>query len=187
MPGFTYPYPNFSFLGVSLGRGALSHVIHCNPLPPFGTYFSKIQGIGLFFSAKPRAERLVLSGTVGVCQIWAMQSIQLLDALRLMEARDRNGVQIPFDISYYKYDPRAKSGNGTIKELPGAVILTKASLKAKSKSLQNGKYAYRKSKPPNHQQNGTRNLTIPGTDQVYKVNIFLIREINGMPVTQLRK
>lgn len=98
--------------------------------------------------------------------------IKLIDALNQMEATDRNGNMIPFQVGFY-------TKSGELIEIPRAVkcvgerggqpVFSKHSEKSHKKS-------------PDHFKNATRNIFIPESNQVRKLKIRLMVQFNGQDV-----
>ncbi|MGB1301823.1 MAG: hypothetical protein ACPG5O_11460 [Pseudoalteromonas tetraodonis] len=98
------------------------------------------------------------------------KKIHLLDALRLLEARDEKDMLIPCQLEFYTKD-------GEIRLIDSATIATKKTFK--QKTITKPKAFTRK---PKHALNSTRNIQIDGTEEVRTISIWLIRSINNMKV-----
>lgn len=94
----------------------------------------------------------------------------LMDALNLMDAADSNGKPLRFSIKF------VKKSTGEIITIPDAC---KPSGPAGT-SAKGGRVAPASaSRNPSHFKNQTRNVRVFGTEQIRKVCIRLILEVNG--------
>lgn len=104
--------------------------------------------------------------------------IDLSSALSIMDNRDRKGAPVPFSIVAVTYNETLGTG-GEIIEFKKAQLAVMNS----SNKLVEGKKAERLSnRNPNHWLNGTRNIMPYDTNQIRKINIWLILQFNEMEV-----
>lgn len=98
-----------------------------------------------------------------------MDLIKLSDVLNLMDDVDQHNNPIPFSIEFFTKEGRK-------------VVVDKA---VKCITKKSGKVVYdgnKKRKAPNHFKNATRNIHIPVSNQIRKLNIRLITKFNGIKV-----
>lgn len=104
--------------------------------------------------------------------------IDLSSALSIMDNRDRKGAPVPFSIVAVTYNETLGTG-GEIIEFKKAQLAVMNS----SNKLIEGKKAERLSnRNPNHWLNGTRNIRPYDSNQIRKINIWLILQFNEMEV-----
>ena len=93
--------------------------------------------------------------------------IRLIDALNLMDQKNKEGEPIPFSIKYVTFNRKKKTG--------GEIIAIEKAPKCvgtrKGKIIHDKKESTNQRRPPNHFKNSTRNLNILNTDQIRKCNI----------------
>lgn len=95
-----------------------------------------------------------------------------------MEAKNHEGERIPFDLTWWKFDKRMKTG-GEVGELNEAVILSSEQSISSIKQTQTKPKIKR---PPNHYENFTRNIVHRPSGTKAKVHALFIRSINNMKV-----
>ncbi|NQZ79124.1 MAG: hypothetical protein HRT61_23850 [Ekhidna sp.] len=106
--------------------------------------------------------------------------IRLREALRQMDKRDAEGNPVRFKIKWHTFNRSTQAG-GELKLLKQATILT--SKPGKSKGERTAQAEEPKTKRnPNHFTNATRNIQCAESNEVKKLNIFLITEFNGQKV-----
>jgi len=96
--------------------------------------------------------------------------IALRDALKLIDATDRQGKPVPFSLRY------CKISTGEI------IVVDKAVKSDQTKHAdqnQSGQVKTKLKRKPKHSQNRTRNIRIVGTDQIRTIGIYRITAING--------
>lgn len=97
--------------------------------------------------------------------------LALMDALNLMDAADSRGRPMRFSIRF------VKKSTGEIITIPDACKPSgPAGTQAK---LSKAASSRRSARNPDHFKNQTRNIRVYGTEQIRKVCIRLILEVNG--------
>lgn len=111
-----------------------------------------------------------------------VDTISLVDALKIIEQKNAEGFPVPFDISYRTLNRNSKTGGRLVTYL-GATILTSLPKQRKSneKILLDLQTAPKFRKDPDHFKNRTRNIHKPN-GEIAKVHIRLIVAINNKKV-----
>lgn len=107
--------------------------------------------------------------------------IFLRQVLEEIKKTDSNGNAIPFDIEFRTFNRNNKMG-GVLKKYQGAKLLI--GKKLKGKPFIDAAHFYRQErarKNPNHWENKTRNIELPG-GQIKKINILFITKFNNLEV-----
>jgi hypothetical protein len=110
-----------------------------------------------------------------------VKHIFLRQVLEVIKKTDANGEAIPFDIEFRTFNRNNKMG-GVLKKYEGAKLLI--GKKLKGKPFIDVEYFYRQQrvrKNPNHWDNKTRNIELPG-GQIKKINILFITKFNNLEV-----
>lgn len=105
----------------------------------------------------------------------------LRQVLEEIKKTDAEGDSIPFDIEFRTYNRNNKMG-GVLKRYEKAKLLI--GKKLKGKPFIDAEYFYREvrvRKNPNHFDNRTRNIELPG-GQIKKINILFITKFNNHEV-----
>jgi len=105
----------------------------------------------------------------------------LRQVLEEIKKTDAKGDAIPFDIEFRTYNRNNKMG-GVLKRYEKAKLLI--GKKLKGKPFIDTEYFYREvrvRKNPNHFDNRTRNIELPG-GQIKKINILFITKFNNHEV-----
>jgi hypothetical protein len=105
----------------------------------------------------------------------------LRQVLEEIKKTDAKGDAIPFDIEFRTYNRNNKMG-GVLKRYEKAKLLI--GKKLKGKPFIDAEHFYRKErirKNPNHFDNRTRNIELPG-GQIKKINILFITKFNNHEV-----
>jgi hypothetical protein len=105
--------------------------------------------------------------------------IALGQVLEQMEAIDRKGNAVPFDVKFVTANEKTGEG-GDIKHYPFAVMLTNRSNRVNASDKPKA-IAHRRKKA-NHWENATRNIQLLGSGKIKKIHIWLITEFNGEKV-----
>jgi len=104
--------------------------------------------------------------------------IDLASALSIMENRDKKGDQVPFSIVAVAFNETQETG-GEIIEFKKAQL---AVLNSSNKLVEGKKLERLSNRNPNHWINGTRNIRPYDSNQIRKINIWLILQFNEMEV-----
>jgi hypothetical protein len=105
----------------------------------------------------------------------------LRQVLEEIKKTDEKGDALPFDIEFRTYNRNNNMG-GVLKRYERAKLLI--GKKLKGKPLIDAEYFYRQQrvrKNPNHFDNRTRNIELPG-GQIKKINILFITKFNNHEV-----
>jgi len=105
----------------------------------------------------------------------------LRQVLEEIKKTDEKGDALPFDIEFRTYNRNNKMG-GVLKRYERAKLLI--GKKLKGKPFIDAEYFYRQQrvrKNPNHFNNRTRNIELPG-GQIKKINILFITKFNNLEV-----
>lgn len=104
--------------------------------------------------------------------------MEISEVLEQMNQLDGKGNPRPFSISFVTYNRSTKAG-GELKTFKKAVLKTPTA--SYTRNL-NTYRQFKKSKVQNHFKNATRNICELGTDQITRINIWLIFMFNNRPV-----
>ncbi len=107
--------------------------------------------------------------------------IALIDVLNLMDEVDVSGKPNPFSIKFITCN-RQKQTGGRIVHLPKAIKHVSGSGKVAKDPASGTAPSGKVVRNPNHARNSTRNLSVPGTNEIIKCHIRLITEFNGHKV-----
>lgn len=110
-----------------------------------------------------------------------VKRIFLRQVLEIIKKTDTKGDALPFDIEFRTYNRNNKMG-GVLKRYEGAKLCM--GKKLKGKPFIDAEYFYRQQrvrKNPNHFDNRTRNIELPG-GQIKKINILFITKFNNLEV-----
>ncbi|CAA0156888.1 conserved hypothetical protein [Tenacibaculum maritimum] len=102
--------------------------------------------------------------------------MNLRDVLKEMAKLDENKNPVPFSVAVRTFDKTNKKG-GVLKQYHGITLMQQGK-KRSLMSLASGKDV----KNPNHWENKTRNLKVPGQNRPRKTNILFIVKFNGYNV-----
>lgn len=109
-------------------------------------------------------------------------TITLAEALEVMRRRDKNGQLIHFNIAYRTFSATNKTG-GKLKIIEGAKYLVPANQETdKAINIYNLLDPVIKAKNPKHFEHYTRNIELPYSGGIRKVNILFIDSINDQKV-----
>lgn len=107
--------------------------------------------------------------------------IYLKDALKIMQLKDREGKQFPFDVTYRTFNSQTRQG-GKIKKYVGAKYLPEANPNAPTSKAIQAIFSVEKSeKKPSHFENRTRNIELQNGN-IKKLRIDFIISINNRKV-----
>ena len=109
-------------------------------------------------------------------------TINLKQALQVIEAKDTEGFPIPFDIAFRTLQRNSKTG-GRLVNLFGATVLTRLPKQRKTNKeiMDDLLRPERPRKNPNHFSNRTRNIH-KANGEITKIHIRLIDSINNKKV-----
>lgn len=143
---------------------------------------SNIEFITFNLKTKPLITRfwLVLSKNGDFREFRAM-IIKLREMLRQIELKDADGNPVSFSASWVTFNRATKTG-GEVRSAQNITILSR--VKGASGQNSSGQKVSKTTKNPNHKTNATRNFHLVDSDEIKKVNIFLITEFNGQKVMQ---
>lgn len=111
-----------------------------------------------------------------------IETIELKEALQIIEKKDAEGYPIPFCISFRTLNRNSKTG-GRLVTLEDATILTSLPKQKKSNAsiMKDLITPERTKRNPNHSNNKTRNLK-KANGEIAKIHIRLIDSINNKKV-----
>lgn len=104
------------------------------------------------------------------------KTIVLREVLNDMAKLDTEKNPVPFSLVVRSFDKTNQTG-GRLKAYHGATLMQQGK-KRSLQSLASGK----ETKNPNHWENKTRNIKVPGERHFVKINILFIIEYNGQKV-----
>lgn len=109
-------------------------------------------------------------GGAWICKFGFMELVRVVEMLKEMHRRDRNGEPVPFSITFVTCDLKRFSGGEKV-TLEKAVLV-------------GGPSKSNKVRDPKHGVNFTRNIKSAEGDRIMKIRPLLVTRFNGKRVTQ---